>query len=595
MQAKNIYRLVSFLVLISLVVGTNLVAHASQHTVSAQTTTNFTFTPVADAYITQAYPDTNYGTGTSLRVDNTPLTGSYLRFTVSGLNGASVQSAKLRIYANSSNNMGLTIYAVADNTWGEKTITFNNSPATGGNIATAPAFGSATWVVIDLSSYIKAEGTYSMVLTTPSGTNTNLASRESGANAPQLVISAASLVVSGPTATKLPPTATSISPTATKLPPTATSISPTATKISPTATAAPSNVYYVSTTGSDSNPGTQSLPWATIQKAANTVPSGGTALVLAGTYSEQITVSTSGITLQAQGKVITKRILVSGNSDTIRGFTVTDPTSDPGIWTEGDHNLIEGNEIYHTHQDGIWFFGSYNTYRGNYIHDILDPSNPDTHVDCFQTWGWNWNTTNDLFERNLCINNSVTNYSNQIVQLEHNTAAEVRDITFRNNVFVLYYPVYSAFNFWGNTSGTPVSNITVVNNTIVNMTRSRRANAIQFYYISGATAINNLSIDFGDSITPYIGTDGSSSLNIHNNAVYTTDGVAPEGSPSSGDVWMKNPMVVSISGLDFHLQSSSPLINVGYNLGSLVPNDKDGVARPQGTGYDIGAYEYPMP
>jgi len=41
-------------------------------------------------------------------------------------------------------------------------------------------------------------------------------------------------------------------------------------------------VYYVSTTGSDSNPGTLAAPWLTIQHAANTVTAGATVNVLGG-------------------------------------------------------------------------------------------------------------------------------------------------------------------------------------------------------------------------------------------------------------------------------------------------------------------------
>lgn len=44
--------------------------------------------------------------------------------------------------------------------------------------------------------------------------------------------------------------------------------------------------------------------------------------------------------------------------------------------------------------------------------------------------------------------------------------------------------------------------------------------------------------------------------------------------------------------LDFHLTESSPLIDAGYGLGNLTPDDFDGDQRPMGGGYDIGAYEY---
>ena len=56
--------------------------------------------------------------------------------------------------------------------------------------------------------------------------------------------------------------------------------------------------YYVSTTGSDASPGSLAKPWRTIQKAANTLTPGDTALVRSGTYNERVTVGVSGTTNQ---------------------------------------------------------------------------------------------------------------------------------------------------------------------------------------------------------------------------------------------------------------------------------------------------------
>ncbi len=50
---------------------------------------------------------------------------------------------------------------------------------------------------------------------------------------------------------------------------------------------------------------------------------------------------------------------------------------------------------------------------------------------------------------------------------------------------------------------------------------------------------------------------------------------------------------VDYSGEDFHLQSSSPLINAGANVLSYgVSFDYYGTARPAGSAVDIGATEY---
>jgi hypothetical protein len=56
--------------------------------------------------------------------------------------------------------------------------------------------------------------------------------------------------------------------------------------------------YYVSESGSDSNPGTDSLPFRTIQRGVNTASAGDTILVAPGTYHEAVIVTTSNLTLQ---------------------------------------------------------------------------------------------------------------------------------------------------------------------------------------------------------------------------------------------------------------------------------------------------------
>jgi parallel beta-helix repeat protein len=53
-----------------------------------------------------------------------------------------------------------------------------------------------------------------------------------------------------------------------------------------------------------------------------------------------------------------------------------------------------------------------------------------------------------------------------------------------------------------------------------------------------------------------------------------------------------NPLFVDLAGRNFHVLTGSPAINAGMALAE-VPADRDGVARPQGGAYDIGAYERP--
>lgn len=194
-----------------------------------------TFSPVADAYVNQQKPTTNYGNATTLREDASPVTRSYLRFNVQGINNP-IQRATLRLYANSSSSAGYTVSRVADNSWGELTINYNNAPAVGTSIGISGPFSTGAWTTVDVTPYITGNGTFSMVLTTTSSTVINLASREAGATAPQLVIE----TQIGPTAT---PSVTSIptdtpTATATVLPTSTPTLGPTPTPSDvPTATA----------------------------------------------------------------------------------------------------------------------------------------------------------------------------------------------------------------------------------------------------------------------------------------------------------------------------------------------------------------------
>src|ERR1700723_2213279 len=60
------------------------------------------------------------------------------------------------------------------------------------------------------------------------------------------------------------------------------------------ATAQTSTSFYVSTTGDDSNPGTETAPWRTIQHAADNARAGSTVNIRGGVYEELVNISASG-------------------------------------------------------------------------------------------------------------------------------------------------------------------------------------------------------------------------------------------------------------------------------------------------------------
>jgi PKD repeat protein len=161
--------------------------------------------------------------------------------------------------------------------------------------------------------------------------------------------------------------------------------------------------YYVSgTAGNDSNPGTQSAPWRTIQKAANTMVAGDKVIVKGGTYSERISETTSGssgnvIAYQvSSGETVTcQGFTISGSYVTVDGFKVdannNNSTTGRGFYVSGDyvtvkncyvtecpwggifydqnasHGYIYNNRCYHNGQNGVEVWGSYHLIENNEV------------------------------------------------------------------------------------------------------------------------------------------------------------------------------------------------------------------------------------
>ena len=105
-----------------------------------------------------------------------------------------------------------------------------------------------------------------------------------------------------------------------------------------------------------------------------------------------------------------------------------------------------------------------------------------------------------------------------------------------------------------------------------------------------ATVRNNV---FYNEPGEHLATDTASlqGLSAGYNCIYRSDGQPPKGSAWPNDLWGVNPLFANVAGGDFHLRAGSPCIDRGMAL-TQVANDMDGVGRPQGPRYDIGAYEY---
>lgn len=104
--------------------------------------------------------------------------------------------------------------------------------------------------------------------------------------------------------------------------------------------------FYVTTTGNDSNPGTETSPWRTIQHAADTARAGSTVNVRVGIYEELVSIHASG---NASDGYITFRSY-PGETATLDAGHFT-PTARSGILTIHNQSYvrIEGFEIRNFH------------------------------------------------------------------------------------------------------------------------------------------------------------------------------------------------------------------------------------------------------
>ena len=139
--------------------------------------------------------------------------------------------------------------------------------------------------------------------------------------------------------------------------------------------------YHVSIQGSDTDSGSELLPWRTIQRAVNQVVAGDDVIVHEGNYDERISTKRGGtsnaarIQFLASGMVVMRGWNVLHPFVTVRGFDVTGHTgvnnldAHINIGAGGDSVLLESNVV----RDGIYIVRTNIAFHHNF-------PNPDTIV-----------------------------------------------------------------------------------------------------------------------------------------------------------------------------------------------------------------------
>jgi hypothetical protein len=151
-------------------------------------------------------------------------------------------------------------------------------------------------------------------------------------------------------------------------------------------------------------------------------------------------------------------------------------------------------------------------------------------------------------------------------------------------------------------SGTP-SGWSVANNTIFNGGDSGHSSGGGIYFnchFAGVCDKNNVNNNIIANVQDVCiqqpqdtGTWGSNNL-FSNNDEYSCGANYITQSSKHINIVSSDPKFVKYTGDstgDYHLQATSPAINAGTSTGAPA-TDYDGNSRPQGSGYDIGAYEF---
>ncbi len=142
--------------------------------------TRASFLPIADAWVSESDPNSNFGGDTNLqfRASGSGLAKhTYMKFQVSGITRP-VLSAKLRMRTQTAAFGALYLYWITDTSWQESTINWTNGPLDHSDFLQYGVQPSNTYVEIDVTQIVHNDGTYTFGMTAPDVPGLAVYSRE---------------------------------------------------------------------------------------------------------------------------------------------------------------------------------------------------------------------------------------------------------------------------------------------------------------------------------------------------------------------------------------------------------------------------------
>ena len=340
---------------------------------------------------------------------------------------------------------------------------------------------------------------------------------------------------------------------------------------------------YVSPAGSDSNPGSRSLPFQTIGRAARAVLAGATVYVAPGVYTENISTEAHG----------SKHARIRYVSKTKWGAKVIGSGTEAAWTNRGDYTEISGFDIRGSGRLGILNRGSHTRIAGNHVHDLA-VSGGCTSEGGAGIMNGNYRATDGDIVGNVVHDIGVRGACNAVQGIYH---ANLRGRIYNN---IVYRASAFGIHLWHAANKVVVANNTtfangsgVMGGGIVIGAGDKPGGVV----LDHTKVVNNIVYDNPHaSILEfcYPGQNCTGSNNtIENNLVYRNGGKLTLRAAKARNTISADPQFIDYqpdgTG-NYRLRRTSPAVNKGAP-GGAPRVDIDNRRRPRGAAHDIGAYE----